>query len=187
MVAHLRRAEERLGKSCRILMDLAGPKVRTGELQPGPAVLNCRPKRDSHGRVVEPARVWLFAEDQRRPSPTPADASLPVPGAWLRRLARDDRIQFVDARGASRVLRTSQPRLKGAGPNRTRRATSRPVRDYTSDAATSRLTTGRHSRRRWARCLRARWPSHSPPEMNWSSLARRSRARTRSVTRAVTS
>ena len=88
MVAHLRRAEERLGKSCRILMDLAGPKVRTGELQPGPAVLKFRPKRDAHGRVLEPARVWLFAEDQRRPSPTPADASLPVPGAWLGKLTR---------------------------------------------------------------------------------------------------
>ena len=105
MVAHLRRAEERLGKSCRILMDLAGPKVRTGELQPGPPVLKFRPKRDSHGRVLEPARVWLFAEDQRRASPTPADASLPVPGAWLRKLAQDDHIEFVDARGASRVLR----------------------------------------------------------------------------------
>jgi pyruvate kinase len=113
MVAHLRRAEERLGKSCRILMDLAGPKVRTGDLQPGPAVLKFRPKRDCQGRVLEPARVWLFAEDQRRASPTPADASLPVPGAWLRRLAQNDHIEFVDARGASRVLRVVATDVEG--------------------------------------------------------------------------
>jgi pyruvate kinase len=105
MIEHLRRAEERQHRSCRILMDLAGPKVRTGELESGPAVVKFRPQRDAYGRVTEPARVWLYAEDERRPSPTPADASLPVPGAWLRELVRGDTVRFVDARGASRTLR----------------------------------------------------------------------------------
>ena len=36
MVAHLRRAEKETGKRCRILMDVAGPKLRTGPLEPGP-------------------------------------------------------------------------------------------------------------------------------------------------------
>lgn len=35
MVAHLRRAEQDVGKPCRILMDLAGPKFRTGPIGPG--------------------------------------------------------------------------------------------------------------------------------------------------------
>ncbi len=34
MIEHLRRAEQLLGKSCRVVMDLAGPKLRTGTLEP---------------------------------------------------------------------------------------------------------------------------------------------------------
>jgi len=104
MVDHLRRAEERHGRPCRIIMDLAGPKVRTGALEPGPAVVKFRPRRDAYGKVTEPARVWLFAVEAPRPSPTPADASLPVPGAWMRGLERGDTLHFDDARGASRTL-----------------------------------------------------------------------------------
>lgn len=105
MIDHLRRAEERHGRCARVLMDLAGPKVRTGSLEPGPAVVKVKPQRDSYGRVVAPARVWLFDEACRRPSPTPADASLPLPGDWLSRLASGDQLQFEDARGAARCLR----------------------------------------------------------------------------------
>ena len=79
MVEHLRRAVEQQGRPCRILMDLAGPKVRTGPLEAGPAVVKFRPQRDAYGRVTEAAHVWLFPEDGPRPAPTPADAALPVP------------------------------------------------------------------------------------------------------------
>jgi pyruvate kinase len=105
MVGHLRQAVARTKRPCRILMDLAGPKIRTSDLEPGPAVVKFRPKRDAYGRVLEPARVWLYATEQPRPSPTPADSSLPVPGSWLRSLQRDDVIRFVDTTGASRSLR----------------------------------------------------------------------------------
>jgi pyruvate kinase len=105
MVTHLRRAVQRTNRPCRILMDLAGPKVRTGDLVPGPAVIKFGPKRNARGTVIEPAHVWLFAEEHTHSSPTPADASLPVPGSWLHSLERDDVIRFDDARGASRSLR----------------------------------------------------------------------------------
>ena len=113
MIGHLRRAEERQNRSCRVLMDLAGPKVRTGPLEPGPAVVKFKPRRDSFGRVVEPARVWLVAEEQPRPSPTPADATLPVPAAWLGQVQSGDRIRFEDARGADRCLRVAAVDLEG--------------------------------------------------------------------------
>jgi pyruvate kinase len=102
MIANVERAFERHGGSRRLLMDLAGPKIRTGPLEPGRAVVKIRPKRDVRGRVTEPARVWLFSDEQPRPSPTPADASLPVPAGWLRQLARGDRIRMTDVRAASR-------------------------------------------------------------------------------------
>ncbi|NOT26859.1 MAG: pyruvate kinase [Acidobacteria bacterium] len=106
MIEHLQRAKAHHGRSCRIIMDLAGPKVRTGPLEPGPAVVKFKPQRDAFGRVVTPAHVWLYPEEEpKRASPTPCDASLPVPGSWLRSLVRGDLVQFVDTRGASRALR----------------------------------------------------------------------------------
>ncbi|MFN4258872.1 MAG: pyruvate kinase [Gemmataceae bacterium] len=104
MIHNLHRAEEALGKKCQILMDLAGPKLRTGDIEAGPAVLKWRPRRDALGRVTAPARVWLRPEDSPVPPPTDADAVVPVPGEWLSPLTSGTRVQFRDARGAKRAL-----------------------------------------------------------------------------------
>jgi pyruvate kinase len=104
MIDHLRRAEARQNRRCRILMDLAGPKIRTGPLEPGPAVVKIRPQRDAFGRVTAPARVWLYAQEAPRPSPTPGAASLPVPGPWLHSLRCGEPVRLIDTRGASRQL-----------------------------------------------------------------------------------
>jgi pyruvate kinase len=114
MIEHLRRAEQATHRSCRILMDLAGPKLRTGPLESGPAVIKFRPRRDSFGRVTQPARVWLSARDAARPPPPAANACLPVPGDWLTRLAIGDRIKFTDARGAFRTLKVVDVTRDGA-------------------------------------------------------------------------
>ena len=104
IIEHLQRAEQALGRSCLVLMDLGGPKLRTGALAPGPAVLKWRPQRDHQGRVVKPARIWLTAQETPAAPPTPADGCLPVPQHWLARLAVGDRIKFVDTRSANRSL-----------------------------------------------------------------------------------
>jgi pyruvate kinase len=36
MISNLRLAEKDMGRTCRILMDISGPKIRTGPLKPGP-------------------------------------------------------------------------------------------------------------------------------------------------------
>jgi pyruvate kinase len=107
MIGHLRRAEQRLGQSCRVLMDLGGPKLRTGPIEPGPAVVRIRPRRDALGRVTAPARVWLTANDPPHPPPSAADACLPVLPAWLARLAPGDEITLSDARDARRCWRVA--------------------------------------------------------------------------------
>ena len=104
MIKHLRRAEQALGRSCRVVMDLAGPKLRTGALEPGPPVLRIRPRRDVHGRVTAPARVWLTSAPLPHPPPTPADAILTVPAKWLARLQAGDPLHLTDARDAKRSL-----------------------------------------------------------------------------------
>lgn len=103
MIEHLRRAERSLGRSCRVVMDLAGPKLRTGPLPPGPAVVRIRPRRDVYGRVAAPARVWLTPISAPRSAPSQADACLPVPATWLARLRPGDRVKLTDAREAKRV------------------------------------------------------------------------------------
>jgi pyruvate kinase len=107
MIANLRRAEKETNKRCKVAMDLAGPKLRTGPVQPGPAALKYRPKRDALGRVLSPARIWLTPSSDPEIPPASADAVLPVPRAWLRRLKRKDCIRFTDARGASRTMTIS--------------------------------------------------------------------------------
>ena len=86
-------------------MDLAGPKLRTGPVEHGPAVLKYRPQRDDFGRVVSPARIWLTPGSQPEHAPAKADASIPVPAEWLAQIKPGDRVRFTDARGASRSLK----------------------------------------------------------------------------------
>ncbi|SET36391.1 pyruvate kinase [Hymenobacter actinosclerus] len=105
MIAHLRRAEQELGKTCRVSMDLAGPKLRTQGLPPAPAVLKVKPHRDARGRVLAPARLWLTAQEQPQPAPAAAAATLAFPAAWLLGLRPGSAVLFEDARGARRKLR----------------------------------------------------------------------------------
>jgi pyruvate kinase len=57
MIEHLQRARTSLERSCSVLMDLAGPKLRTGDIEPGPAVRKLRPSRDAFGRVTAGASL----------------------------------------------------------------------------------------------------------------------------------
>jgi pyruvate kinase len=104
MVAHLRAASSALGKECRVLMDLAGPKLRTGPIAPEGQVLRWRPQRNARGEVVRPARIWLTAHEGPQPPPTPAEGVLHVPHHWCEGLADGDRFVLRDLRSKSRRL-----------------------------------------------------------------------------------
>jgi pyruvate kinase len=104
MIEHLRQAEKALGRTCRIVMDLAGPKLRTGPLEPGPAVIRVRPHRDVLGRIASPARVWLTSESSPHPPPASATACLQLPSRWLAHLRKGEWVTFTDARDADRSL-----------------------------------------------------------------------------------
>lgn len=102
MIEHLKRAREALGLPCQIVMDLGGPKLRTGPLAQGPAVVKIQPSRNHYGQVTAPARIWLTADTQPSAPPSPADACLSVPPDWLSGLAQGETICLTDARGANR-------------------------------------------------------------------------------------
>jgi pyruvate kinase len=108
LIRQIKRARRETGRRCRILMDLAGRKLRTGRIGPGPAVLKWQPQRDVYGKVIAPARVWVYSEDDSAPRPEPMHACLPVKGNWLNQAKVRDRIEFTDARGALRSLRLTE-------------------------------------------------------------------------------
>ena len=103
MAAHVRRAAKAAGRPVRILMDLGGPKLRTGPIAAGTPVLKLRPQRDELGRVRAPARVGLRVIGTAA-SITGATAHIGVDAEWLNKLEVDDRIDFADARNAKRSL-----------------------------------------------------------------------------------
>jgi pyruvate kinase len=105
MISNLRRASQAQGKPCKVLMDLGGPKLRTGSIQPGPAVLKWRPTCDSLGRVIVPARIYLRNQNSIDLPSAPADVVVPVVGEWLSEVADGDELTLVDTRGRERSLK----------------------------------------------------------------------------------
>jgi pyruvate kinase len=104
MVANVRRAAKAIDQPVRILMDLAGPKLRTGPIAAAPTVQKLRPQRDVFGRALSNALVGL----------RPAGSTLPVSGApvclgvnsqWLAQLEAGDHLDFKDAAGTRRSLK----------------------------------------------------------------------------------
>ncbi|MGH8093332.1 MAG: hypothetical protein ACREIF_07665 [Chthoniobacterales bacterium] len=57
MLANLQKAKEELGRDCRVVMDLTGPKLPTGSIDPASQILKWRPPRDRNGRITTPERV----------------------------------------------------------------------------------------------------------------------------------
>ncbi|HTU03406.1 MAG TPA: pyruvate kinase, partial [Candidatus Sulfotelmatobacter sp.] len=109
MIDKLRRAEREIGRPCRILMDLGGPKLRTGPIAPGEGIVRWRPDRDEFGRVTAPARIWLTASENPGVPPVPGVAVIPVPAAFLADLSSADVVHFEDARGKPRRLEIVGP------------------------------------------------------------------------------
>ena len=104
MIANLQRAKQELAKECRVEMDLAGPKLRTGSIDPTTQVVKWRPQRDVRGQAVMPAQVWLTPVDNPELGPVEASGYLRVPAELLSKMRDGELIKFKDLRGKSRVL-----------------------------------------------------------------------------------
>ncbi len=108
MARNVRLAAHDAGRTCRVAMDLAGPKLRTGPLEPGPAVVKLRPHRDELGRVLAPAVARLIPPGPPSPpgggDPGDAVVSVPVPLDWLQRREDGDVLTVRDTRGSKRRL-----------------------------------------------------------------------------------
>ncbi len=103
LVGNVRAAAHELQHECRILMDLGGPKLRTGRFAEGPAVISWKVGKDARGNVIRPARLALCASS----APTPisaVDAVIPLHTPRPKHLSRGQLIRFQDIRGKERSL-----------------------------------------------------------------------------------
>ena len=106
MILNLRRAEAETGRSCRILMDLAGHKIRTGHVVLGPAVRHIKVKRDDLGQCLLPARFILVRHSVETLESEESDKLLkiPVSADLFDQFAVGLRLAFKDLRHKSRVF-----------------------------------------------------------------------------------
>jgi pyruvate kinase len=110
MVHQVRRAEAATGRSCRILMDLGGQKLRTGDFAKAAPAIQLKVKRDARGKVLQAATAILDgsgvmgcpAGRDREGRRTPPRVA--VDPLWLRGLKVGDEISFLDLLEKPRFL-----------------------------------------------------------------------------------
>ncbi|GKS60081.1 pyruvate kinase [Nitrospira sp.] len=128
LIEAVRDAETRLaqqgqgiGRRCRIVMDLAGPKVRTGPLKSSTRPLKLSVEKDLRGRprCVLEGHLTAATEETRliRNPGEPRRFVIALPQQdRLNNLSLGDDLTFVDTRGRTRLLRV----LERASPTRVR-------------------------------------------------------------------
>ena len=104
MIQHLRKAQKELGRTCRVAMDLGGPKIRTASMGQGPTVMSWKPKRDTFGRIRSPISIRLSPAG-RADMPNGADVVLPVRDRWWQSAIVGDVLKFEDTAGRPREMK----------------------------------------------------------------------------------
>jgi pyruvate kinase len=96
-------ARTRAGRECRVLMDLAGPKIRTGPVAGARHIATWKPFKDDIGEVTASARVVLRRSSAARPES--AGPTLLVEDKAFAKVRAGDQLRFRDARGKKIKLR----------------------------------------------------------------------------------
>lgn len=97
MIGNINRSNKALKKNCKIMMDLGGPKLRTGSMEQGPRVIHIKPQRDSLGIVTKPAKIWIAPPDIPPPNDS-ADAIIPISELLMYKIKRGNTINLTDSR-----------------------------------------------------------------------------------------
>jgi pyruvate kinase len=109
MIDHVRKASQKLKNESNVMMDLAGPKIRTGPLWPGPKVRKFRPQKDERGRIIQPLAVLMGDS----PADNDAYLHIPVTTEDLEKLKVGVNLYFRDARDKKRTLIITQKHANG--------------------------------------------------------------------------
>jgi pyruvate kinase len=105
MIANLRRAEREVGRPCKILMDLGGPKLRTGGLGGGLRIMRWKTEKDRRGEVIAPKRIKIMGDTA---SSVQASAQngvfLPMDDSLVAAAEPDDRLDLHLPDGRTRKM-----------------------------------------------------------------------------------
>jgi len=101
IIENIKEASEKLETSVKIAMDLAGPKIRTGNVKPGGRIVKFKPEKDDEGYVIKPVEIELVSSTAKI---IPANA-ITIEADWLDQLAVDDKLSLIDAKNKSRKLK----------------------------------------------------------------------------------
>jgi pyruvate kinase len=98
IIENAHRAAKASGRKVKIAMDLAGPKIRTGAIVPGPEVRKFKPTKNELGQVAQSATILLVPELEEM---SPENA-LPIGNQALKDLAIGDELTLRDTRDKKR-------------------------------------------------------------------------------------
>lgn len=115
MIANVRKAAEEMGKDCRILMDLAGPKLRTGPIALDARVASWKPKKAKTGELLSPALLWLGYGKVPLPTHLALDAVIEVGDTWILDVRAGEVIHFRDRRAKPPYPRHRGPPRRHCG------------------------------------------------------------------------
>ena len=101
MVDALEKARDQTGHGCRVIMDLAGPKIRTGRVESKRRVASWQPARDDVGNALRPARVVIRRASARVGTER---ATLLIEDDDFAKLRASDELRFRDTRDKQRTL-----------------------------------------------------------------------------------
>jgi pyruvate kinase len=104
MIRNLRQAQSRTGRSCKIYVDLSGPKLRTGAITPIARMVELKVRRDALGHLLNATSVWLTPSDLPQAPTGGADATLPLEKSLIEQFHANDVLDVEDLRGIRRHL-----------------------------------------------------------------------------------
>jgi len=107
MIGNVRRAETELARPCRVLMDLAGHKIRTGAITLGPAIYRIKVQKDRTGKIIAPG--YLILTSQVNPT-TDTDGlfRVTIPKRLHKKLGPKMVLSFIDTRKRQRYLQVEK-------------------------------------------------------------------------------
>ena len=107
MIRNVRRAETEMGRSCRILMDLAGHKIRTGPIALGPSIHHIHVQKDRTGKVVAPGYL-ILTSDAESPFVDNSLFRVSIPRALHQKLAPGMYLEFIASQNKQRYLKVEK-------------------------------------------------------------------------------
>ena len=112
IIENVKNAGIKNGKQLKVMMDLGGPKLRTGKIAPGPQVIHIRPEKDAVGKIINPAKIWLAPTETPPPSTDPY-TFIPIEEEWLALLKNGNILGFTDSRGKKCTIEINEKQDNG--------------------------------------------------------------------------